>query len=88
MIHYTPIEIDISANNLVYIARGEVKFTVQGNEYVSELELEYIDIYTDQAEICYSGVPLKRQDAWIKKEMDHQNIEFTDKNHFYLNLKS
>ena len=63
---YTPIEIDITANNLVYIARGDMKFTVQGNEYVSELELEHIDIYTCEAEIFFSGVPLKRQDAWIK----------------------
>jgi len=88
MIRYIPIEIDISANNLVYIARGDLKFIIEGNEYTSELELDHIDIYTCEAEIFFSGVPLKRQDAWIKKEMDHQNIEFTDKNHFYLNLKS
>ena len=84
---YTPIEIDITANNLVYIARGEVKFTVQGNEYVSELELEYIDIYTDQAEICFLGLPLKRQVEWIKKLIGHEDLEFTTKEHYYINLK-
>ena len=87
MIRYIPIEIDISANNLVYIARGDLKFTVQGNEYVSELELEYIDIYTDQAEICFSGFPLKRQEDWIKKLIGHEDLEFTTKEHYYINLK-
>ena len=87
MIRYIPIEIDISANNLVYIARGDVKFTVHGNEYASELELEHIDIYTSGAEVFYSGVPLKRQVQWIKKEIDHENIEFTNKTQLYLNLK-
>jgi len=87
MIHYTPIEIDISANNLVYIARGEVKFTVQGNEYVSELELEHIDIYTSGAEVFFTGAPLKRQEDWIKKLIGHEDLEFTDKNNYYINLK-
>ena len=63
---YIPIEIDITANNLVYIARGEVKFTVQGNEYVSELELEHIDIYTSGAEVFFTGAPLKRQKIGLK----------------------
>jgi len=84
---YTTIEIDITANNLVYIARGDMKFIIEGNEYTSELELEHIDVFTSEAQICYSGVPLKRQVQWVEKEIDHENIEFTDKNHYYINLK-